>query len=60
MGDVAYVVLRRNLTAMLAHEPGTRLGEDAEHLHDMRVATRRIARAGAVLRRPTRGFAART
>ena len=47
-GDVAYVVLRRNLTAMLAHEPGTRLGEDAEHLHDMRVATRRMRAALAL------------
>ncbi len=27
---------------MLYHEPGTRLGEDIEELHDMRVATRRM------------------
>jgi CHAD domain-containing protein len=27
---------------MVAHEPGTRLGEDIEALHDMRVATRRM------------------
>jgi len=45
VGDVAYVVLRRNLAAMLAHEAGTRLGEDAEELHDMRVATRRMRAA---------------
>lgn len=45
VGDVAYVVLRRNLASMLAHEPGTRLGEDAEELHDMRVATRRMRAA---------------
>jgi len=45
IGDVAYVVLRRNLAAMLAHEPGTRLGEDPEELHDMRVATRRMRAA---------------
>jgi CHAD domain-containing protein len=45
LGDVAFVVLRRNVTAMLAHEPGTRLGEEAEELHDMRVATRRLRAA---------------
>jgi CHAD domain-containing protein len=30
---------------MLFHEPGTRLGEDIEALHDMRVATRRMRAA---------------
>jgi CHAD domain-containing protein len=30
---------------MLYHEPGTRLGKDAEALHDMRVATRRMRAA---------------
>lgn len=45
VGDVAYMVLRRNLSSMLAHEPGSRLGEDAEDLHDMRVATRRMRAA---------------
>jgi CHAD domain-containing protein len=30
---------------MLKHEPGTRLGEDIEELHDMRVATRRMRAA---------------
>ncbi len=29
-------------TRMVQHEPGTRLGEDVEALHDMRVATRRM------------------
>ncbi len=48
VGDVAYVVLRRNMTAMVVHEPGTRLGEDVEELHDMRVATRRIRAALAL------------
>jgi CHAD domain-containing protein len=41
-GEVVFAVLRRHCTAMLAHEPGTRLGEDAEELHDMRVAIRRL------------------
>ena len=42
VGEIAFVGLRRNLAAMVAHEPGTRLGEDTEELHDMRVATRRL------------------
>ena len=33
------------LARMLYHEPGTRLGEDIEELHDMRVATRRMRAA---------------
>jgi len=45
VGDVAFAVLRRNLSTMLAREWGTRLGEDVEDLHDMRVATRRIRAA---------------
>ena len=34
-----------HLGRMLAHEEGTRLGEDPEELHDMRVATRRMRSA---------------
>jgi len=45
VGELGFVVLRQNLLAMLAHEPGTRLGEDPEELHDMRVATRRMRAA---------------
>jgi CHAD domain-containing protein len=45
MGDLAYAVLRRQLAVMRAKEPGTRLGEDVEELHDMRVATRRLRAA---------------
>jgi len=45
VGAVAYAVLRRNVASMLAHEAGTRLGEDIEQLHDMRVATRRLRAA---------------
>jgi CHAD domain-containing protein len=48
VGDVAFAVLRRNVAALLAHEPGTRLGEDIEELHDMRVATRRLRAALAL------------
>jgi triphosphatase len=45
VGELAFATLRRHLAAMLANEPGTRLGEDAEALHDMRVATRRLRAA---------------
>ena len=41
-GEVAFAVLRRHFSIMLDHEPGVRLGEDPEELHDMRVATRRL------------------
>ncbi len=34
--------LRDQLAEILAHDPGTRLGTDAEDLHQMRVATRRL------------------
>ncbi|HEX4127677.1 MAG TPA: CHAD domain-containing protein [Acidimicrobiales bacterium] len=45
MGDLAFAVLRRQLAVLQATEPGTRLGEDPEDLHDMRVATRRLRAA---------------
>lgn len=38
-------VLRFHFVRMLKNEPGTRLGEDIEALHDMRVATRRMRAA---------------
>ncbi|MCA1731830.1 MAG: CHAD domain-containing protein, partial [Actinobacteria bacterium] len=44
-GEVAFAILRRQFAAMRTHEPGVRLGEDAEELHDMRVATRRMRAA---------------
>ena len=44
-GEVAFAILRKQFATMLAHEPGTRLGEDPEELHDMRVATRRMRAA---------------
>jgi triphosphatase len=44
-------VLRRHLASFLWHEPGTRLGDDPEQLHDMRVACRRL-RAALKLFRP--------
>ena len=45
IGALADAVVRRQLGAMVAREAGTRLGEDAEELHDMRVATRRLRAA---------------
>ncbi len=45
IGELADAVLRRQLAALLGHEPGTRLGDDPEELHDMRVATRRLRAA---------------
>ncbi|MBA2443251.1 MAG: CHAD domain-containing protein, partial [Rubrobacter sp.] len=44
-GEVAYAILRRQYAALLEHEPGSRLGEDPEDLHDMRVASRRMRAA---------------
>lgn len=46
--------LRDQLDAILANDPGTRLGRDLENLHDMRVAVRRaraLLRTGAPLYR---------
>jgi len=45
MGELAYAVIRRQLVVLGAKEPGTRLGEDPDELHDMRVATRRLRAA---------------
>lgn len=45
IGQTAFAVLRKHFGALLAHEPGTRLGEDPEELHDMRVASRRLRAA---------------
>ena len=45
VGELAFRVLRRQFATMRAHEGGTRLGEDPEELHDMRVATRRMRSA---------------
>jgi triphosphatase len=47
VAEVAMVNLRRYLAAWLQHEPGARLGDDPEELHDLRVAGRRL---DAVLR----------
>jgi CHAD domain-containing protein len=48
--EVAFAVLRKQFGVMRANEPGTRLGEDIEALHDMRVASRRLRAAMAAFR----------
>lgn len=48
IGQVALALLRRHFATMLAKEPGTRLGDDIEELHDMRVASRRLRAALAL------------
>jgi triphosphatase len=40
--EVAMRNLRRYMDAWLLHEPGARLGDDPEELHDLRVAGRRL------------------
>lgn len=47
MSEVALANLRRHLSTWYRHEPGARLGDDPEELHDLRVAGRRL---DAVLR----------
>jgi CHAD domain-containing protein len=40
--EVALARLRKLFTTWFTHEPGARLGDDPERLHDLRTATRRI------------------
>ena len=42
MAEVAMANLRRHLTAWHQREPGARLGDDPNELHDLRVAGRRL------------------
>ena len=70
IGEVALAVLRRHFAVFLAKEPGTRLGDDIEELHAMRVASRRLRAAlslfvdvlpaGAVELRPELAWIAQT
>jgi CHAD domain-containing protein len=45
LAEAGRKVMRFHFAQMLRHEDGTRLGEDIEELHDMRVATRRMRAA---------------
>jgi triphosphatase len=49
--DVAMAEVRRLIALWLRHEPGARLGEDPEELHQLRVATRRIDATLALFKR---------
>lgn len=48
LAEAGRKVLRFHLARMLVREPGTRTGRDAEDLHGMRVATRRMRAAWRV------------
>jgi CHAD domain-containing protein len=50
MSEAGRKTFRFHFRQMLYHEPGTRLGEDIEALHDMRVATRRMRAAFRVFK----------
>src|SRR5262245_42493124 len=41
-GEALGIALEAEYHALLAHDPGTRRGDDAEDLHQLRVATRRL------------------
>ncbi len=43
--QVAFANLRRQFAKCRVNDPGTRIGEDIERLHDMRVSTRRMRAA---------------
>lgn len=45
MAEAARAVCRQQLQLVRNYEPGTRIGLDTEHLHKMRVATRRLRTA---------------
>jgi CHAD domain-containing protein len=48
MAEAGRKIMLLHFAEMMAHEPGTRSGQDPEELHDMRVATRRLRAAFAV------------
>jgi len=45
VGELARSALSAQVAALLEHEPGVRVGEDIEAVHQMRVATRRLRAA---------------
>ena len=50
LSEAGRKVMAYHFAQMILHEAGTRLGEDIEELHDMRVATRRMRAAFEVFR----------
>ena len=51
LAEAGRKLMRFQFAEMLRHEEGARLGEEAEALHDMRVATRRLRAAFEVFKR---------
>ncbi len=51
MSEAGRKTFRFHFRRMVYNEPGTRLGEDIEAMHDMRVATRRMRAAFRVFGR---------
>lgn len=49
-GEVAFAVMRKQFATFVNNEAGTRIGDDIEALHDMRVATRRLRAAMSAFR----------
>ncbi len=45
IGLLAFTVMRERFAQFAANEPGARMGDDPEFVHDMRVATRRLRAA---------------
>jgi CHAD domain-containing protein len=60
MSEAGRKVMRYQFAEMLRHEKGTRMGEDIEALHDMRVATRRLRAAFEVFNTAFKPAALRT
>ncbi len=50
MSEAGRKILRFHFQRMVSHEKGTKLGEDIEELHDMRVSSRRIRAALRIFR----------
>ena len=50
--EAARKIILFHFEDMVAHEDGTKVGEDIEELHDMRVASRRLRSAFSLFRKP--------
>jgi CHAD domain-containing protein len=59
MAEAGRKALLRDFIQMLEHDDGSRMGEDIEHVHDMRVATRRMRSALRLLEPYYKGKAVR-
>jgi CHAD domain-containing protein len=50
IGELAFAVMREHFAQFLLREPGSRMGEEPEDVHRMRVATRRLRAAMSLFR----------